>query len=96
MDEMLYTRDGEPCQVRGDKVFDRSGAEVGRLRDRTVFGPDGRYAATVVGDRLVYRATDAGRISTPFAPTRVMPSVAMRKLRSAIIGEEPFAGPAPQ
>ena len=90
MDGKLYTRDGQPCRVRGDKVFDRSGVQVGRLRGRKVFGPDGQYAATVVGDRLVYRASDAGRSSTTFSPRAAMPSTAIRRAGSSIRGDEPF------
>jgi hypothetical protein len=49
----LYTKNGKPLQVANDFVYSRSGVPVGRIRGERVFGPDGRYVGSIVGDRLV-------------------------------------------
>ncbi|MEY9931574.1 hypothetical protein ABH926_006223 [Catenulispora sp. GP43] len=89
-DGRLYTKEGHPIRVRDDKVYDKSGQQVGRLVDNKVYAPDGRYAATVVGDRLVYRASDNRQVSPPFVPRPVLPMTALKQLPSMILGEEPF------
>lgn len=89
-DGCLYTKEGHPIRVRDDKVYDKSGEQVGRLVEGKVYGPDGRYAATVVDDRLVYRASDNRRVSGPFVPRRVLPMTALKRSPSLILGEEPF------
>ncbi|WP_194907030.1 hypothetical protein [Catenulispora rubra] len=91
-DGSLYTKQGHLIRVRGDALYDTSGRQVGRLVEGKVYGPDGRYAATVVDDRLVFRASDSRRVSSPFVPRRVLPVSALKRLPSMILGEEPFAG----
>lgn len=49
----LYTKDGVPLQVNGDKVFNPSGRQFGRISGSKVFGSNGSYVGTIVGDRLV-------------------------------------------
>lgn len=49
----LYTKNGRPLQVSGDRVYSRSGTVVGRIRSEKVYGTDGRYVGTIVNDRLV-------------------------------------------
>lgn len=85
----LYTKDGEPLNVRSDKVFDQSGTQIGRIKGSKVFGPDGRYVGTIVSDRLVYRSTDSASISSPFAPSVGSPSAKARRAGSAVWGDEP-------
>ena len=51
----LYTKNGIPLQVWGDKVHSRSGVIVGRIKGPRVYGTDGRYVGSIVGDQLVYR-----------------------------------------
>ena len=63
----LYTKNGHPLQVHGDKVYSRSGQVVGRIKDDGVYGTDGRYIGTIVNDRLVYRSTHSARVGSPFA-----------------------------
>ena len=53
----LYTKSERPLQVSRDNVHSRSGKIVGRIRGEKVFGTDGRYVGTIVGNRLVYRST---------------------------------------
>lgn len=43
----LYTKDGRPLQVSGDKVYSRSGTVVGRIKGSKVYGSDGRYVGTI-------------------------------------------------
>ena len=44
----LYTKNGRPLLVSGDKVYSRSGTIVGRIKGEKVYGTDGRYVGTVV------------------------------------------------
>jgi hypothetical protein len=85
----LYTKNGEPVQRQGDAVFSRSGKQVGRIEGNKVYGPNGRYVATIDGGRLVYRSTDSAWISRPFAPSQIAPSSAGRVVGVAIWGDEP-------
>ena len=85
----LYTKNGRPLQRYGDDLFARSGKQVGRIRGRKVFGPDGRYAGTIDSDRVVYRSTDSAEISSPFAPTRSAGTASANAARSALWGDEP-------
>jgi hypothetical protein len=85
----LYTKNGKPLQVSGDKVYSPSGQTVGRIRDNKVFGPDGRYVGTIVGDRLVYRSTHSGHISSPFAAGNRGGTGRGHRGASGIWGEEP-------
>lgn len=61
----LYTRNGRPLQVSGMTVYSRSGKVVGRIKNEKVYGTDGRYVGTIIGDRLVYRSTDSAGVSSP-------------------------------
>lgn len=67
--DRLYTKDGRPLRVDGEKVFDESGLQVGRIRGEKIFGPDGSYAATIVGDRAVLPSLTPMRPHAP-KPTR--------------------------
>lgn len=58
----LYTKNGRPLQISGDKVYSRSGKIVGRIKDEKVFGTDGRYVGTIVSSRLVYRPSHCAAI----------------------------------
>lgn len=86
----LYTKNGRPLRVSGDDIFDRSGRHVGRRRGNKVYGPDGRYAGTIVGDRVVHRSTDSAAISSPFAPRAGTGSASANRAGSALWGDEPF------
>jgi hypothetical protein len=85
----LYTRNGRPLQVSGDKVYSRSGRLVGRIRGKKVFGPDGRYVGTIVGDRLVYRSTDSASIGGSFSAASRAGTACADRAGSAIWGDEP-------
>ena len=85
----LYTKNGRPLRQDGDDIFSQSGKHVGRIRHNTVYGRDGRYAGTVVGDRVIYRSTDTATISSPFAQRAGAPSAFAPAARSAVWGDEP-------
>jgi len=85
----LYTKDGRPLQVSGETVYSRSGQPVGRIRENKVFGTDGRYVGTIVGDRLVYRSTDGASVGSPFAAASRAGSTKANRAGSAIWGDEP-------
>ncbi len=63
----LYTKEGRPLQVSAEILYSRSGRPVGRIKGSKVFGTDGRYVGTIVGDRLVYRSTDRAAVGSPFS-----------------------------
>ena len=85
----LYTKNGTPLQVSGDKVYSRSGVIVGKIKGEKVFGPDGRYVGTIVNDRLIYRSTHSGSISSPFSSANRAGSARANKVGSAAWGDEP-------
>jgi hypothetical protein len=85
----LYTKNGRPLQRRRDDLFSRSGKHIGRIRGRKVYGPDGRYAGTIDGDRVVYRSTDSAGISSPFVPTLIAGTASANAVQSALWGDEP-------
>jgi hypothetical protein len=86
---MLYTKNGEPLEQRGDDIFDSRGRHVARLCGAKAFNSRGRYVATLVGDRLVYRSTDSASIGSVFAPRVGSPFAGARRAASALLGEEP-------
>jgi hypothetical protein len=85
----LYTKDGMPLQVANDFVYSRSGVPVGRIRGDRVFGPDGRYVGSIVGDRLVYRSTQSAAVGSPFSAAHRAGSARAHRAASAVWGEEP-------
>lgn len=86
----LYTKDGRPLQVSGDKVYSRSGAVVGRIKSDKVYGTNGRYVGTITGNRLVYRSTDSATVSSPFSAANRAGSAAASSAGSAVWGDEPY------
>jgi hypothetical protein len=82
----LYTKDGEPLEVGGNDIWDRNGRHVGRRRGKKVFGPNGRYAGTIDGDRVIYRSIDSAEISSPFAPSPRVGSAEANAIGSALWG----------
>ena len=85
----LCTKNGLPLQVSAGKVYSRSGQVVGRIKDDRVFGTDGRYVGTIVGDRLVYRSQHSSRIASPFTASNRSSTGRSNRARSGISGEEP-------
>lgn len=85
----LYTKHGKPLQVSGGVVYSRSGRVVGRIRSDRVFGPDGRYVGSIVGDRLVYRATHSAAVGSPFAAANRAGTARANRAMSGVWGDEP-------
>lgn len=85
----MYTKEGRPLKVSGDKVYSASGQIVGRIKKDRVFATDGRYVGTIVRDRLVYRSTHSARISSPFAAANRAGTARANRAASAMWGEEP-------
>ncbi|MEX2289496.1 MAG: hypothetical protein WD794_04105 [Mycobacteriales bacterium] len=90
MSERLYIKNGAPLKLSGDNVFDRNGRHVGRRRGNKIYAPNGRYAATIVGDRAVYRSTDSASVGSPFATSASAGSASADRAGSAMWGDEPF------
>ena len=85
----MYTKNGRPLQVSGTTYYSRSGQVVGRLRDDKLFGRDGRYVATVDGERLVYRSADSARIAPAFRAANRAARAMSNCARSSVRGDEP-------
>ena len=85
----LYTKNGRPLQVAGDKVYSGSGQIVGRIKEDGVFETDGRYVGTIVNDRLVYRSTHSARIGSPFAAANRAGTGRAHHAGSGLWGDEP-------
>jgi hypothetical protein len=85
----LYTKNGQPLQISGDKVYSRSGKIVGRIKGEKVFGTDGRYVGTIVSSRLVYRSSHSAAISSPFTAANHAGSARPNRAGSAVWGDEP-------
>lgn len=85
----LFTKNGRPLEVSGDFIYSRSGIPVGKLRENKVFGPDGRYVGTIVGDRLVFRSTDSACMGSTFSIASHAGSARADAAGSALWGDEP-------
>jgi hypothetical protein len=59
--QIIYSLQGRPFQVSGDRLWDRSGGYVGKFVDDMVFGPDGAYRGELRGERLGFRRNHASR-----------------------------------
>lgn len=85
----LYTKNGRPLQRDGHRLFAGSGIYLGTIQGRYVFDTAGQYAATIDGDRVVYRAIDSARISIPTISGPRLGLAMVNALPAAILGEEP-------
>jgi hypothetical protein len=85
----LYTKNGRPLQVSGDKVYSRSGKIVGWINGEKVFGTDGRYVGTIISGRLVHRSWHSAAISSPFTAANRGGSAQANRAGSAMWGDEP-------
>ncbi|QEL18289.1 hypothetical protein [Limnoglobus roseus] len=85
----LYTKAGRPLQVVGDAVFTAPGKYVGQRVETKVFGPNGRYVGTVVGNRLVFRLIESAHIG-PSSSVEPIPAQTIPDVTAAIMwGDEP-------
>ena len=88
----LYTKNGVPLTTRGDRIYNPAGENFGYVRTDRVFGLNGRYRGTIVGDRLVYRPTGSGGASRAATP-RIAPAARARRGASPLWGDEPNIDP---
>ena len=85
----LYTKNGVPLRVSGSAVFNPSGQNFGHIRGDRVFGLDGRYRGTIVGDRLIFRSTQSASMGSARAASAGMGSASAPRAGSAAWGDEP-------
>lgn len=85
----LYTKNGRPLQRSGDSLYSRSGHYLGQIRNGKVHDQSGRYAGTIVGDRVVYRGPDSATAGSPSVSARRAGSARANRAGSAIWGDEP-------
>ena len=85
----LYTRSGRLLQAQGNNLHSRSGAFLGQLINNKVYDANGRYCATVVGDRVVYRTIDSAATATAIEGTVVPASVVPNRSGTSLWGREP-------
>jgi len=85
----LYTKNGRPLQRDGEQLFAGSGIYLGVIHGNFVFDTSGRYAGTIDGDRVVYRAIDSARIASPTVAAPRVGLAAVNAVPAAIIGDEP-------
>lgn len=90
---VLYTKNGVPLKVSGTAVFNPRGTNFGHVRGDRVYGLDGRYRGTIVGDRLVYRSTHSASISSSRAASVGSASAQASRAGSAVWGDEPNIEP---
>jgi hypothetical protein len=92
MADYLYTKNGVPLKVSGERIYNPSGQQFGRIKGSKVYGSDGGYVGTIVSDRLVYRSTDSASLGSPFAPSVSSPTARANHTASALWGDEPNIG----
>ena len=86
----LHTKNGRPLQLVGDKLFAKSGAYLGLVKNGQAYHSTGMYAATIVGDRAVYRFEHSATMIGPSMHAPWTPSVALNKMVSFTLGSEPI------
>jgi hypothetical protein len=74
----MYTKPGMPVTASGSCVYGPSGRQFGRISSKRVFRPNGRYVATIVGGRLIYRSHRRWRHRVNFRAASIV-SVPMTK-----------------
>jgi len=85
----LYTKNGRPLRRIGARLFASLGTYVGRIKSDYIFDPSGRYADTIVGERVVYRSTHSARVAGPSVSAHRGGSGAGNRGASGMWGGEP-------
>ena len=85
----LYTRSGRLLQRLGNQLHSRSGSYLGQLQNGKVYDPNGRYAGTIVGERVVYRTIDSAAKAPISAAVVLAASTQPNLTGSSIWGTEP-------
>jgi hypothetical protein len=90
----LYTKNGRPLAVRGDRVYNKSGQHFGYIKGDKVFGIRGDYRGTIVGGRLVYRSTHAAhRVGVRSRYAAIGGIGRANRAGAATLGQEPNTEP---
>jgi len=90
----LYTKEGVPLMVRGDRVFNPRGENFGQIRDDRVYDMGGRYRGTIINGRLIYRSTHSARVVGAKAQSANRAgSAKAHRVGTAAWGEEPNIEP---
>jgi hypothetical protein len=90
----LYTKDGVPLTVNGDRVYNSDGENFGQIRNDCVYDLQGQYRGTIVGDRLIYRSTQSARVVGARAQSASRAGAARAYRASAAAwGDEPNINP---
>jgi hypothetical protein len=90
---VLYTKNGVPVSVRGDRGFNSNGENFGYISGERVYGLDGAYRATIVGDRLIYRSTHSASIGSARVASAGSASARAPRAGSGAWGDEPNTDP---
>ncbi len=85
----LYTKNGKPLQVYNNIVYSKSGIVIGKIRSNKVYGTNGNYVGTIIGDRLVYRSTDSIGKSSVFTAANICGTAKCNQTGLAVLGDEP-------
>ena len=85
----LYTKSGRLLQLVEDHLYARSGRYLGCVGGRKVFDLEGRYAGSIVGDRVVYRTIDSAAVGAASRLTACEATTRANAKGSAVWGIEP-------
>lgn len=59
--DVVYSLEGRPFRIDGDRLWTRDGAYVGKQTDGLFYNPSGVYVGEFKGDRLGYNARHADK-----------------------------------
>lgn len=89
MNGILYTKKGRPLQFDGQSIWSKSGKYIGPVRGHLVFDRRGKYAATIVGERVIYRRVDSANVAGPTSVAGRAAVAVANAAGSAEWGDEP-------
>ncbi|WP_146080237.1 hypothetical protein [Pseudoclavibacter sp. RFBG4] len=84
----LYTKNDRPLKRGGKLLLAGSGIHLGTIQCRYVLDTAGQHAATIDGDRVVYRTIDSARISGPTIAGPWVGLAVVNTVPAAILGDE--------
>lgn len=94
VDVLALHEERRPARCSGRPGLQQAGQNFGYIRNDKVYGLDGRYRGTIVGDRLIYRSTESAATSGARAGSAgIGGSARASRAGSAIWGDEPNTEP---
>lgn len=87
--KILYTKNGKPLQLVGDSLYSKSGAYLGRVQGGKTYHPTGRYAGTIINDRVIHHVEHSAALIGPSMSGPRMPILKLNSVPAAAIGDEP-------